>query len=349
MMLIDTRLFQEIHQQPAVLRAFLNTQRATVTALAAEVQARAITHVVIAARGTSDNAGRYAQYVLGAHNGLTVTLATPSLFTIYQRPPRFGNALVLGISQSGQSPDIVAVVAEARRQGALTAVLTNVPASPLAAEGDFVIDLCAGAEKAVAATKTYTASLAAIALLSATLSGDAALLAQLEDVPTAVADTLMMNSEIARIAPRYRYMERSVVIGRGFNYATAFELALKLKELTYTIVEPYSSADFQHGPLALLEPGFPVLVVAPSGRMLPELRAFVDVVHGRGAELIIISDDEALLDAARIPLRLPHPVPEWLSPLTAIVPGQLFAMHLAHARDYDVDAPRAIRKVTETR
>ena len=162
----ETHLYREIHQQPDVLRRLLDEEEATAHALADLVRGRAIDHVVIAARGTSDNAGRYAQYVLGATNGLSVGLAAPSLFTLYQRPPRFGNALVLGISQSGQSPDIVAVLAEAHRQGALTAVLTNRPDSPLAEQGDVVLNLHAGEERAVAATKTYTAELAAVALLS---------------------------------------------------------------------------------------------------------------------------------------------------------------------------------------
>ena len=344
-----THLYQEIHEQPTVLRRLLETQKEAIRELARTIQQRDISHVIIAARGTSDNAGRYAQYVLGAHNRLTVTLATPSLFTIYQRPPRMGNALVLGISQSGKSPDIVAVLAEARKQGALTAVLTNIPDSDLGQQGDVVVDLSAGQETAVAATKTYTSQLAAIALLSATLAKDADMFSALEKLPDAVNATLAMQEPIAQIAPRYRYMERTVVIGRGYNYATAFELALKMKELTYTIAEPYSSADFLHGPLALIDQGFPVIVVAPSGKMLPEMGKFMHTLRQRQAEVIAISDDADTLALARIPLALPASVPEWLSPITSIVPGQMLAMNLAHARDFDVDSPRAIQKVTETR
>ena len=344
----DTLLYREIHEQPAVLAELIAAEAGNAHELARLIKERDIDHVIIAARGTSDNAGRYAQYVLGAMNRLTVGLAAPSLFSIYNSPPRFGNALVLGISQSGKSPDIVSVLAEARRQGALTAVMTNNTASDLAAEGDVVIDLHAGLERAVAATKTYTAELAAIALLSTALSQDPEHLAELHALPEAVAATLSMDDAIAAIAPRYRYMERSVVIGRGYNFATAFEMALKLKELTYTIVEPYSSADFLHGPLALIEHGFPVIVVAPQGVMAAELESFVSILHDRQAEVVAISDDADLLAMARIPLALPAPVPEWLSPVTAIVPGQMLAMHLAHTRDFDVDAPRAIRKVTET-
>jgi glutamine---fructose-6-phosphate transaminase (isomerizing) len=344
-----THLFREIQQQPEVLEHLLAREEPAITALAQAINGRSISHVVIAARGTSDNAGRYAQYVLGAFNGLQVALATPSLFTTYQRPVRFKDALVLGISQSGKSPDIVAVLAEAKRQGQLTAVLTNDPASDLGRQGDFVINLGAGTEKSVAASKTYTAELLSLAMLSAALANDGAQRDQLRAIPHAVRQALTLHQQIAQIAPRYRYMQRSVVIGRGFNYATAFELALKIKELTYTIVEPYSSADFLHGPLALIEPGFPVMVIAPSGVMQAEMETFMTTLRARQAEIIAISDADTILSAARIPLRLPVTTPEWLSPIPAIVPGQLFAMHLAHTRDYDVDQPRAIHKVTETR
>jgi glucosamine--fructose-6-phosphate aminotransferase (isomerizing) len=345
--LLTTNLYREIHEQPAVLARVLLEEQATAEALAVEIRRRQIDHVVIAARGTSDNAARYAQYLLGAHNGLPVGLAAPSLFSIYGQPPRFGNALVLGISQSGKSPDIVSVLAEAQRQGALTAAITNFPRSDLGQAADFVLNLHAGEERSVAATKTYTASLAALALLSTALSGDDSLRSALDTVPAVAARALALP-EIDRVAERYRYMAACIAIGRGFNYCTAFELALKLKELTYTVVEPYSSADFLHGPLALLSEGFPMIVVAPSGRMLPEVKSFMMTARERAAELVVISDDAETLAMARMPLALPAGVPEWLSPIIAILPAQLFAMHLAHTRDYDPDRPRALRKVTET-
>lgn len=345
----QTFLYQEIHQQPQTLSKLISEEAATIRRLAEAVEERQISHVVIAARGTSDNAARYANYLLGAVNGLCVALATPSLYTIYQRAPRFGNALVLGISQSGKSPDIVAVLTEARRQGALTATITNFPQSDLGQAAEHVIDLQAGMEQSVAATKTYTSELAAIALFSAALAKDESMLAVLHKAPQFVAETLSMSTEIARIAERYRYMRACIVIGRGFNYATAFELALKIKELTYTMVEPYSSADFLHGPLAMIEPGFPIIVIAPTGVMVSEMHEFTQILNDRKAEVIAISDDDQLLAQARIPLKLPVSVPEWLSPLVTIIPGQLFAMHLAGVRDLDPDHPRALHKVTETR
>jgi glucosamine--fructose-6-phosphate aminotransferase (isomerizing) len=345
----DTVLYREIHEQPQVLGRLLEAEQSTAHQLATEVKGRGISQVVIAARGTSDNAARYAKYLLGAANRLLVGLATPSLFTIYRQPPRFDNALVLGISQSGKSPDIVSVVAEGRRQGALTAAITNEPASDLGRTSDFVLNLHAGQERSIAATKTYTAELAAIALLSVSLGGDAGRLEMLACMPQHMAGAMAQEERIAQVAERYRYMQTCVVIGRGYNYATAFELALKLKELTYTLVEPYSSADFMHGPLAMVGPGFPAIVIAPSGAMLDEMRAFMVTLKEHKAELVVISDDELALEQARSPLHLPPGVPEWLSPLTSIVPGQLLAMYLASARDYDPDHPRGLRKVTETR
>ena len=344
-----SHLYREIHEQPQVLRTLLDQERQTIQALVADIRRHQIEYVVIAARGTSDNAGRYANYLFGAVNRLPVALATPSLYTIYQRPPKFGHALVIGISQSGKSPDIVSVLIEARKQGALTAAITNFADSDLAQQADHVIALHAGEEHSLAATKTYTSELMVIALIGAMLAEDAEMLAAIETAPDAVAKVLEIRDTVAQIAQRYRYMRDCVVIGRGYNYASAFELALKLKELTYTIADPYSSADFLHGPLALIDHGFPVIVIAPSGVMLPELVAFIQVLCQREAETIVISDDQATLDLARIPLPLAATLPEWLSPITAIVPGQLFGLYLAAARDYDPDHPRGLRKVTETR
>lgn len=344
----ESILQKEIYQQPDTIRNLIDSAREPVQQLARAIQSANIDYVMLAARGTSDNAGIYAKYVLGAKNGLPVSLATPSLYSVYKQPPRLGNALVLGISQSGRSPDIVSVLAEARRQGAMTAVITNAPDSLLAREGDIVIDLMAGEELAVAATKTYTAELAAIALLSALLSDGDDQLDTLDQIPDAIAATLEMNSVIADVAPRYRYMESCVVIGRGYNYATAFEMALKMKELTYSVVQPYSSADFLHGPLALIEPGFPVVVIAPKGKLDLEMRSFVGELKKHSAEIIAISDVPEILGMSTIQLPLPRSVPEWLSPLTTIIPGQLLSLHLAQTRGYDVDSPRSLSKITET-
>ncbi len=342
-------LQEEIRQQPRVLAALLDAEADRARQIAAELRGREIQYVIIAARGTSDNAARYGQYLLGAHNRLPVGLATPSLFSVYRQPPRLAGALVIGISQSGQSPDIVAVLAEGRQQGAPTLAITNDPGSPLAAQADYLLPLHAGEERAVAATKTYTAQLAALALLSCALGGDRERFDALQRVPQALDRVLRTEPQIAQTVERYRYMETCVVLGRGYNYATAFEIALKLKELTYLIAESYSSADFMHGPIAVVGSGFPALVVAPSGEMFDTMRRFSLELRSRGAELLVISDQRALLDEATTPLPLPAGIPEWLSPLAAIVPGQLFALHLTLAKGHDPDQPQGLQKVTITR
>lgn len=348
-MLEETYLYQEIHAQPRVIETLLQSERETIQGLASAIKQRNITFVLIAARGTSDNAARYANYLLGAYNRLPVALATPSLFTIYQSPPRLQNALVLGISQSGMSPDIVAVLEEGKRQGALTAAITNNPKSPLAQSAEFVVYLNAGEERSVAATKTYTAELAAIAALSVALDQNPVRFSALQSIPEAVQKVLQVRQNITQIVPRYRYMRACVVIGRGFNYCTAFEMALKIKELTYTVVEPFSSADFLHGPFAMLEEGFPVFVIAPSGALQEEMQHFLKTIGEVHAESIVISDNAEILKLGRMQISLPVQVPEWLSPIISIIPGQLFALDLAAERDIDPDHPRSLHKVTKTR
>jgi len=339
----------EIRQQPQVLMTLLDCETDNVQGIAADLRARSIQYVIIAARGTSDNAARYGQYLWGAHNRLPVGLATPSLFSVYDEPPRLENALVIGISQSGQSPDIVAVLGEAQSQGTPTLAITNDPVSPLAERGDYVIALHAGEERAVAATKTYTAQLAALALLSCALSNDVQRLEALRRVPLAVERVLGAEDLIANSVERYRYMEACVVLGRGYNYATAFEIALKMKELNYLIAESYSSADFMHGPIAVVGSGFPAMMVAPSGKMFDTMHNFSLELKSRGAELIVISDQQGLLAEAVTALPLPEGLPEWLSPVPAVVPGQLFALHLTLVKGNDPDQPQGLQKVTVTR
>jgi len=343
-------LHSEILEQPACLGRLLSSQRKNVEQIAAAIRSQDIQFAFLAARGTSDNAGRYANYLWGAMNRLPLALATPSLFTYYQKPPKLKNALVVGISQSGQSPDIVSVLEEGKRQGNLTLAITNAPDSPLAQSADFVLDIEAGSEQAVAATKTYTTELMAIAMLSAALAGDETRWEELEQVSGWVSEALAQDGTIQRSAQRYRYMQQCVVLGRGYNYATAFEWALKLKELTYVEAEPYSSADFQHGPVAMVARGFPVMAVLPGGRVFDSMMSLLEHLQtDLLAELVVISNSTEALSMAQAPFKIPAVVPEWLSPLVAIVPAQLFSYHLTLAKGYDADQPRTIHKVTETR
>lgn len=342
-------LHTEIFEQPACLERLLTSQIDNVQEIASAIQSRDIQYAFLAARGTSDNAGRYANYLWGVMNSLPMALATPSLFTYYRQPPRLNNALVVGISQSGQSPDIVSVVEEGKRQGNLTLAITNAVNSPLAKAADFVLDISAGEEKAVAATKTYTTQLMSIAMLAAALKADESCWDELAKVSGWVTEALQLDRLIGQEAQRYRYVNRTIVLGRGYNYSTAFEWALKLKELTYITAEPYSSADFSHGPIAMVEHGFPVMAIAARGKVFNSMLKMLKRLHeGIAAELVVISNDAEALDLAQLPLAIPSDIPEWLSPLVSIVPAQLFAYHLTLAKGFDTNQPRSINKITET-
>lgn len=345
----QSSLSREIHEQPDVLSRFIDGEAANVRRIANRLRAADIRYVVIAARGSSDNAATYAKYIFGSIAGLPVSLATPSLHTLYQNPPRFDGALVIGISQSGQSTDIVQVVRDGSRQGVPTLAVTNDVDSPLAQAASDVIDVCAGDEQSIAATKTYTAQLTALALLTSFWVDDQQGVDEIKRLPEHVAQTLSLEAVASERAERYRYMRDCAVIGRGYNYATAFEIALKLKELTYVVAEPYSSADFRHGPIALVEGGFPVVCIAPAGRTYEHVFKLAGDLRARDAELIVISEQEEALALAKTPFRLPAGIPEWLSPIPCVIPGQMLAYYLTLAKDFDPDHPRGLRKVTDTR
>ncbi|MDQ2940616.1 MAG: SIS domain-containing protein, partial [Chloroflexota bacterium] len=286
------------------------------------------------------------QYALGVQAQLAVALATPSVISRYGAHPRMSEALVLGVSQSGRSPDVVSVVAEARQQGALTAGITNDSDSPLAQAAEWTLPLLAGAELSIAATKTYTAELLVIAMLASALSMRSEGRDELQAVPDAMRRALEAEDVVAVTVQRHRSIEQCVVLGRGFNLATTLEWALKLKELTYVRAHAYSTADFQHGPVASLERGGHLLAIAPRGAMTNELWAVLERLRAeRDAELIAISSD----DIEGID-RLPHAddLPEWLSPITAILPAQLFCYHLAREKGLDWETPRGLNKVTLT-
>ena len=343
----DSRLQQEILEQPAALQRLLDEGRASVQAAAAAIRAFNPAFVTIAARGSSDNAARYAQYLFGAQNRLPVGLATPSLYSVYASPPRLQRSLVIGISQSGQSPDIVAVLRAGREQHALTIAITNDGESPLAQVADHCILLHCGPERSVAATKTYTSSLLAIALLGAELAQAQERLDLLARIPQHVRALCERGEEFRTAGAVQRDMQSCVVLSRGYNYATAFEIALKLKELCYVLAEPWSSADFQHGPVALVEQDFALLAIVPPGPLAPKLIALLGELRGRGARLLVISAQPEALALAHTPLPLPA-LPEWLTPLVAVLPGQFFALGLTQAKGLDVDQPRGLSKVTRT-
>jgi glucosamine--fructose-6-phosphate aminotransferase (isomerizing) len=340
-------LYREICEQPSLIQKMMADERNKIQILIDGLKHN-FKYVVIAARGSSDNAARYAQYLFGACNHLQVALATPSLFTLYKKPPNLSDALVIGISQSGQSPDIVSVIAEAKRQGCPTLIITNNTKSPLAQMSEAVIPLKIGSEVSTAATKSFTASLAALALVSIAMANDEIHYSEMLKVPDFIRQVIEKTLGQCEKIQRYRYINNCVVIGRGFNYSTAYEIALKIKELSQIVAEAYSPADFQHGPIAIVNKGFPILLIAPAGSVLEETRKFKKHLENLGAELIVISNIKALLQGSHFFLQIPQDLPEWISPMVTVVPGQLIARQLTIEKGLNTDHPIGLTKITET-
>jgi glucosamine--fructose-6-phosphate aminotransferase (isomerizing) len=320
-----------------------------VNALRDAIYARDIRFAYIAARGTSDNVAHYAKYVFEIEHGIPIALAAPSVFTIYEAIPHLDkHAIVFGISQSGAGPDVIAVLERARQTGALTVAITNFEDSALADAAEFSLITPAGEEKSVAATKTYTSALAMVALLSTALSQDAGRLDQLRKAVGLMQQAVGLDDSIRQVVDRYKSMTDCVVIGRGFNHCTAFEVALKLTETCYIGAKAFSAADFLHGPVALVHEGFPVFFIAPDGKAYPGMRELQSVIKDRHPATIAFAHDAEFLAGAETAIRVPGPIPEWLSPLVYAIPGQLFAHWLSIAGGHDPDRPRGLSKVTKT-
>jgi glucosamine--fructose-6-phosphate aminotransferase (isomerizing) len=338
----------ELREQPAALARLLEREGDRAREVAGIFGRDDVQYILIASRGSSGNAARYAQYLLGRAHRVPVMFATPSLYTIYEQPPRLAGAVVVGISQSGASPDVASVLAEARRQGRPTVALTNDGDSRLAREADAVLLLEAGEERAVAATKTYLNSLGAIAMLFAAVDGPVAE-AELARMPGVLEEQIELSISTAPPLDEYSDAVGATVVARGVNYGTAFEIALKIRELSGLVVEAYSPADLMHGPIAAIREEWPVIVVAPTGPARPSVEDLVLPLLERGARIIAISDVAAVLRRAQTKLPLVARVPEWLSALTAVVPGQLTGLRLAQLRGLDIDSPVGLKKITLTR
>lgn len=349
-------LHDEICEQPDRAVELLRSASAPIDAIAAALAGRRIDLVLVAARGSSDHAAIYAQYLFGTLHRIPVALAAPAITSVYGVEPRMEHALVIGISQSGRSPDVVGVLEAARHQGAPTVAITNDPASALAAVADHVINIAAGPELATAATKTYSLSLLAVAMLVSALEGGTGFggdartrSAALAAVPDVMRHALDVESAAEAVATQRTGLDNCIVLGRGFEYATAREWALKLKELAQVAADPYSAADFQHGPLALIEPGYPILAVTPSGATLSGMRELLARLREEHAvDLLVISDDAETCALGTAALQTPRAPAEWLSPLVSAIPAQLFAYHVTRARGLDTERPRWISKVTLT-
>jgi len=343
-------MLNEIREQPDVIGRLVDAEQESAARLAAEIERRGVGFVVMAARGTSDHAAIYGKYLLEIKNSLPVGLADPSVYTLYGANLKMDRALVIGISQSGQATDVAECLERSKQAGALTAAITNVPGSTLTRIADHTILCHAGQEKGVAATKTYTSTLAALYLLSASLSHDVKhAKKQLLGCAEAMRAALTLEGYCESKAERYRFMQDGYVISRGLNYCTALETALKLAETSYVGVLAYSAADFLHGPIAAVFESEACFLVAPPGKAFCAMVDMASRLSERKAEVAIISSEDEILSYATTPFRLDVCVEEELSPLVYVIPGQLLAYFLAVSRGFDPDRPRGLSKVTLTR
>jgi glucosamine--fructose-6-phosphate aminotransferase (isomerizing) len=340
-------MMREILDQPEALRRTIEAERSHAKAFGVFAAKQNFRLIVLVARGTSDNAALFGRYLLELTTGIPVSLCAPSVHTIYHAPLQLRDTLVVGISQSGEGADINLVLQSARRQGAYTVAITNEARSTMARVAHEVFLARAGRQRSVAATKTYTTQLLLLYLLATALSRQLTV-AAVSEVPGRVKEALKLEPEIKDLVERYRYMRECVVVARGLNYANAFELSLKLMETCYVVAERFSSADFLHGPIAMIERDFPVLMFMPPGKAFTQLRKLVTRLKGLRAETLAISSENAPLSEATRTIRVPGDLPEIYTPIPYIVPGQIFAASLADVKGLDPDKPRSLQIVTRT-
>jgi len=342
-------MLEEIRQQPEALERTLAGELRRVEKFRALLEKRRPRLVVLAARGTSDNAALFGRYLLEITTGIPVSLAAPSIATLYNARVDYSDALVVAISQSGESTDTNVVLERAREQGAMTLGITNESHSSMARIAEHVFLVRAKKEKSVAATKTYTGQLLAMYLLAYAL-GAKIKISDLEKLPEWTSIALKSEAAINELSNRYRYMRHAVVVGRGLNYSNTFEFALKMMETSYVVAERFSSADFQHGPIALVEPSFPVFAFTPADVTWPTMGETLDKLNGLKAEIVAITDAsnrEIASKTSRV-IRVPVKLDSLFTPIPYIVPAQLFAACLSAQKGYNPDQPRTLSKVTQT-
>ncbi len=337
-------MLQEIAEQPAVLERTIHFEREKVGGLNSFLRSRDVNLIVIVARGSSDNASLFGRYLLEVTTGIPVSLSAPSVVTLYNAKLNLSRALVLGVSQSGEGTDINAVLESAKASGAFTLGITNEADSTMAKIADETLLIHAGRERSVAATKTYTGQMLHFYMLAAALADNGL---EFERIPSYAANALELLPNVRDLVDRYTFMENCVVVGRGMNYGNSYELALKLMETCYVVAERFSSADFFHGPLAIVERRFPVIMFGPSGVTKKSSVDLLEELRDLHADCLSITNDDDIAALSPHSLRLPA-MDEFLTPIPFIVPAQLFAALLSEAKGIDPDAPRSLKKVTKT-
>lgn len=343
-----TYMLQEIQEQPGVLRKAFTLNRQIYRKIIEELKKRHIQSIMIAARGTSDHVGIFVKYIAEYYLGLPVSLAAPSIVNIYHRDLDLSTVLTIAISQSGEGPDIIGIVEGAKKANSLTIAITNHQDSSLAKIADYNLDCHAGLEKSVAATKTCTSSMMVAAAFIQEWVKDHDLNQQLKTGMKFVDEIINRQAEINQLAVRFSNMEQCVVLARGFNYGAALETALKIQETCYVNARGYSTADFLHGPVAMIEKGFPVVVYAFKSPTLPGITEVIKRLRGLEAAIILVTNEKSLLDQGLASFYIDGEIPEVAAAFVSVVFGQLFAHQLALSKGYHPDFPRGLRKVTQT-
>jgi len=340
-------MMEEIFDQPRALRRTFKAERQHAESVKQYARRQGFRLIVLVARGTSDNAAVFGRYLLELTTGLPVSMCAPSIHTLYHTRMHLRQTVVVGISQSGEGADINLVLKAARRQGAFTIGITNEARSTMAGLVDEVFLVRAGRQRSVAATKTYTGQLLMFYLLAGGL-GRQVSMESVSEIPERVEETLKLAPEIRELVERYRYMRQCVVVSRGVNVANAYELALKLMETCYVVAERFSSADFAHGPVALIERDFPVIILMPPGKVFSDLRKLAERLRKLRAETLLISSTGVRLPLSTRTILVPGQIPEIYTPIPYIVPGQIFSALLAEVKGIDPDKPRSLQIVTRT-
>ena len=337
-------MLQEIAEQPAVLERTIAAEREKVIRLSSYLRSRDVDLIVIVARGSSDNASLFGRYLLEVTTGIPVSLSAPSVVTLYNAKLDLSRAIVVGVSQSGEGTDINVVLESAKASGAFTLGITNEADSTMANIADETLLIHAGRERSVAATKTYTGQMLHFYMLAEALADNKL---EIQRIPSYAANALELLPAVRDLVDRYTFMENCVVVGRGMNYGNSYELALKLMETCYVVAERFSSADFFHGPLAIVERRFPVIMFGPSGVTKKSSVDLLEELRDLHADSLTITNDDDIAALSRNSLRMPQ-MDEFLTPIPFIVPAQLFAALLSEAKGIDPDAPRSLKKITKT-
>jgi glutamine---fructose-6-phosphate transaminase (isomerizing) len=344
-----TNMWNEIMEQPSVLKKCLSNNEDTLNRIVNEIKERKPEFVIIAARGTSDHAAVYAKYMFETLTGLPVVLAAPSVVTTYKSKLEMKNALVIGVSQSGEAKDVTAILDEAKRNNALTVSITNFENSLLATTSKYSLLCSAGVEKSVAATKTFTTQLILLGMLAAKLADHAEVQNLLKNAPEYVEKTIaMVKDQIKEVALRYRFIDECIILARGLNYAVALESALKIEETTYVRAKAFAASDFHHGPMAILQKDMPVIVYAPSGPSLNDMLEMISLLKEAQADVLIVSDDDSLCMLGNCHIKIPNVGSDFVSPFVNSVVAQMLACELASVKGLNPDAPRMLHKVTIT-